>query len=237
MSRLWSSTMLLLLCTLAATTVQPDCGTEQVLVDTDDVGDRRVACSGVHRALKSLASCEYTISETLHIRFMAGGDKEKFIVQENGSYTNVPTSGYYLRKPSCVYVETRRMPVADRTPAFGHLPMSDELLISTVAHEVTHHVHHHLCASRGRVAPRAASEYLAYVVQLDTMAEPKRSEVLDCWPSAVLPSRQAVNHFVWASNPPRFGVMAYRFHQADPGFFCDILAGRYHASDRGIPAQ
>ena len=73
------------------------------------------------------------------------------------------------------------------------------------------------------------------MVQLETLTESERVKVLEHWPRVVLPSRHAVNSFVWAADPPRFGVMAFRYHQKDPELFCDILGGREPCADQAFP--
>jgi hypothetical protein len=233
---LGTPTMVLALALLTPGRVQADCGLNNVVVETQDHQDRRIACTGLHRALDFLAPYELSLTEPIRIRFMEHGE-DAFLAEKGTFYAGGSASGYYDASTSCAVVVSSRSLGEGKGLAFRSLPATGDMLASTVTHEVVHHVYHHLCAARGHAAEHAAAEYLAYVAQIGTLEGVEQTKVLQLWPGEVLPSRYAVNLFLWAHDPPRFGIMAYRFHQRDPRLFHDILAGHFVASDQSIPAQ
>ncbi len=232
----WSPTLALVLSLLAVGRVQGDCGLKNVAVETECEQDRRIACAGLHRALEFLSPFGITLPQPMRIQF-AERPGDVYLAEMGVPLGDAPASGYYDAGADRAVVRSSRVPVAARPLAFGTLPMTDEMLTSTVTHEVVHHVYHHLCAGAGRVAEAPVSEYLAYVVQIETLREAERDQVLALWPKKTLPSREAINLFLWALDPPRFGVMAYRFHRLAPGLFRDVLSGRHVVADQSIPPQ
>jgi hypothetical protein len=108
---------------------------------------------------------------------------------------------------------------------FG-LPVETELYTSLIAHELAHAVllDNMRLAVPGRVGP----EYMAYVVQIETMAPPTRDRVLARYPDADFVSVTQITEAFHLMAPHAFGVSAWRHFRRDGhAYVLDmILTGR-----------
>jgi len=107
------------------------------------------------------------------------------------------------------------------------LPMNEELYIGFAAHETSHAVIDEVTA--GRPLSRVAHEYLAYVVQISTMAPAERDAMLQGYGLQAFENPQQISLTYYALNPCAFGVKAYRHYTTLPdptGFIHDLLDGK-----------
>ena len=115
--------------------------------------------------------------------------------------------------------------------------MTKEFYISIITHETAHRFYHLILSRRNETVSRALHEFIADVVQIHTMNEPEKTKVLGLWPGEALSSFENINNFVWASNPNRFAVMAYRFFLTHPKILLSILGGKVKSGDHAIPVM
>ena len=107
------------------------------------------------------------------------------------------------------------------------LPVNSELHTSLVVHEFVHAVIRD--SYRGMGEPgHAASEYLAYVVQLATMEPGARARALAGYEGRDFASLDEINDICHAVQPHEFGVRAYRhFVREGHAYMVEvILSGR-----------
>ncbi len=114
---------------------------------------------------------------------------------------------------------------------FGCLNITKEFHISIITHEVAHRLYHLILEQRNKVVSRALHEFVAYVVQIETMKEPEKTRVLNLWRGEVLSGIENINTIVWALNPNRFAIMAYRFFLRNPAIMQSILDGKVKSDD------
>ncbi|MCB0363904.1 MAG: hypothetical protein H6624_09820 [Bdellovibrionaceae bacterium] len=115
---------------------------------------------------------------------------------------------------------------------FDSLPINYEYHTSVVTHEVSHRYHHIMSVQRGFHMAHATSEFIAYNVQIETMADKERAEVLALWPGKKLDYETHINSMIWASDPHAFGVLGYRFWKQDsPDILSRMLKGEFEDPD------
>lgn len=90
---------------------------------------------------------------------------------------------------------------------FG-LKIEPALFRSVVAHEVAHAAA--ACAAGAQPLSLPAHEYIAYVAMLATMPAPLRERVLAALPGTGFDALSQINAMVYAIDPEKFGVEAYR---------------------------
>ena len=101
-----------------------------------------------------------------------------------------------------------------RRYSYFDLPMSDEMITAVLAHEIGHALSRSLYAP-GLHAPdadlRVQDEYVAYVVQLATMAPALRAEILASFPARPGGADEAaINALALDLGPEAFGVQCFR---------------------------
>jgi len=213
---------------------ETDCGLINVQVIFQVQNDVDMACEGIRRAIRFFASYGFSGSRRLQVRVLNqviweslntyAGEKEKKVVYacyDNGIKFTKITSW------ETDYVRQRKV--------FGILPISREYHTSIVAHEVAHDLFHQVIESIGKNVERPITEFVSYVVQIETMKEPEKSEVLELWPNAVFRSDLAINSFSWLFNPHKFGVMSYRYYLENPDLMKYILLGEVESGDMVMP--
>lgn len=133
--------------------------------------------------------------------------------------------GYQIN--DCIKITCLMTDYCKNRKALGAFPFDTEFYTSIITHEVAHRLYHIILNSRGVVADadHSFSEFIAYVTQIETMAESHKSNILSLWPKEELPSVFAINPFVWQADPNKFCVMAYRFFKSQPETIQQILDG------------
>ena len=213
---------------------ETDCGLVKVQVVFQAQDDAELACEGIRRAIRFFASYGYDDFRHVHVRVLDqvvwesvnayDGEKEKRVVY--ACFDNI--SG-------CSKITSWETDYVQQREVFGTLPVTREYHSSIVAHEVAHDLYHHVLESMGKKIERPMTEFVSYVVQIETMKEPEKVEVLKLWPKTVHRSELAINSFTWAFNPHKFGIMSYRYFLENPSFMASVLAGEVDSGDKAIP--
>jgi len=109
-------------------------------------------------------------------------------------------------------------------PAFG-MPMTATLWQSFIGHETAHYVAEQNFAAG--VERRAASEYIAGVVQLATLPPDERTAILERYHDKAFGDASEISMVLYEFDPPGFAVMAYRHYAAlgdqGPAFIARLL--------------
>jgi hypothetical protein len=112
------------------------------------------------------------------------------------------------------------------SPGTFREPYSDELFVSVVAHEATHAlIDPQMTRKRDRPV---AHEYIAYVVQLASLAAATRERILARLDLAGFADASEINPLIYAMSPDAFAIKAWRHHVAlDDGgaFIRGLLSG------------
>lgn len=198
-----------------------DCGLPKCMVKCRCQNEPNMGCKAIKRALSFFKSRGYVINPSIRIEFIKGH-------VQNGDRNPAPKSclSFYNRKTKCIKIYSWGNLLQLNQMAFGNFPYDPEYYTSIIAHEVAHCLFDSILESRGETTTHPYHEFVAYVTQIETMAEPQKTKVLSLWPKEKLPSVYAINFFNWMSNPKKFSVLSYRFFKAHPDVFQKILDGK-----------
>ena len=115
---------------------------------------------------------------------------------------------------------------------FGSIQDTPEYHSSIVAHEVAHNLYPQIFKSIGKEIERPLTEFVSYVVQIETMKEPEKKAILRLWPGNTFESEWGINSIAWAASPNMFGIMSYHYYLNNPYFMKSVLAGEVQSGDR-----
>ncbi|MEK7744578.1 MAG: DUF6639 family protein [Elusimicrobiota bacterium] len=195
-----------------------DCGSGEVSVFLEDVESAALACEGFQRARRFMAERGYRAKDRLRI-LVAERFPERYRKQVGDLLDNM--HGFYDTDTREVHMKTLRRFLrtpADRTPQ-GVGP-SRELYISYIAHEAAHHISVQAYARAPKLPPRAQGEFISYSLQLETMAEPLRREIVRRFRASggsAFSGMEAVNDFSHDADPGGFAVRSYLFLKGTDG--------------------
>jgi hypothetical protein len=176
--------------------------------------DRATACAGARDAIEFLSRVGVPAPARIAIH----------VVGQLPPDLRVDAVGCYVVASGCVHVLDSGAFLARQE--WFRLPTSPALHRSVFAHEIAHAI----VASRvepGRLST-AALEYIAYVVMFATMPADLRARVLAAAPGDVDVDEASFNDLVYAFDPTRFGINAYRHwsrHSDGGAFLRRVLAG------------
>ncbi len=191
----------------------PDLGIG-VEVRATAISDHRAACAGVGRAIRFLGERGLTAHGPLRI----------VVSDQLETLHGTPVLGSFDPREGLISVPAWAVLTDGGTAAtlFG-LPLERELYVSIFAHEAAHAIIHALTANH-RLS-HAAHEYIAYTVQLATLASRLRDRILAADPAPGFSTEADINNVVLAFDPNRFAVRAYRHQQgcADPAAVLERL--------------
>ncbi|MCC7403273.1 MAG: hypothetical protein IT288_02650 [Bdellovibrionales bacterium] len=210
-----------------------DCGLSYVEVRYRNPIDLKIACEGIARAQRFFS----------HFDFEPAGQKIKVEFKEevltpltspDGKITEyMRVYGQYNRSTELIEMSEWGTDYLMERKVFDYLNNNIEYHSSVVAHEVSHRYHHILSVQRKFHMAHATSEFIAYNVQIETMAEREKGEVLSLWPGEALDFEMSINGMIWASAPHKFGVLSYRFwKKAAPDIIQRMLFGKFEDPDR-----
>lgn len=115
--------------------------------------------------------------------------------------------------------------------AFGALPLTREIYISMLSHEIAHwFLYSKSMEIFGEPMDRATHEFFAYTTQIATLKEQTREKLLHLWKDEKFEDNEGINSFVYLSSPHRFAVMAYKYSLTS-GSVKQILDGRFLSGD------
>ncbi|MEK9144614.1 MAG: DUF6639 family protein [Elusimicrobiota bacterium] len=195
-----------------------DCGSGEVGVFSEDAESAALACEGFQRARRFMTERGYRAGAKLRI-LAAERFPERYRKQVGDLIDNM--HGFYDTDTREVHMKKLgrflRTP-AERTPQ-GVGP-SRELYISYIAHEAAHHISVQAYARAPKLPPRAQGEFISYSVQLETMAEPLRREIVRRFQASggsAFSGVEAVNDFAHDADPGGFAVRSYLFLKGTDG--------------------
>lgn len=195
-----------------------ECPVPGVTLSGDRVEDGELACQAVAASLAFMADHGFHINARFTIDVV---DRPLSLhdTEVTGTYD---ARRFHIEVPD--FVQAQRM-AQSRLPF--RMAMSRALWQSFVAHEVAHAV----AQANFRVRPPslAAHEYIAYVVQLATLPEPVRRQLLVGFRNGAFRLDREINVTFLQLDPEVFAVKAYRHFVAQPDpadFLQGLLNGR-----------
>ncbi len=207
-----------------ATEIYSDLRGQGGLVICDEQSDCDAATEAIRRAENFFKLYGYVFNQSVNVKFK----KSVQAALAENSAQQQETHGLYDPRTGWCEIPYRR--VLQGKKIFG-CNITNEFHISTITHEAAHHLYHLILKQHNQGVDRSLHEFVAYVVQIKTMKEPEKTKVLDLWPGEVLSGFENINVFVWAANPDRFAVMAYRFFLSNPEIMPLLLRGELKSGD------
>jgi hypothetical protein len=215
---------------------ETDCGLENVKIEYTAHEDAEIACEGVRRALNFFADYGYTDFQHIHVIVVDLVLSESAVENEGNHESNI-FCAFYNRIAAHSVITSWKTALAAQRMIFGSIPNTCEYHSSIVAHEVAHNLYHQISESMGKDVERPLTEFVSYVVQIETLNETEKLQVLKLWPNRTFRSIYMINSLVWAMDPNLFAIMSYRYHSENPGFIKAILAGEIISGDKLIPTK
>lgn len=169
-----------------------------VKVTYRDSKDVRAACTGARRAIEFLEHHGLEAPDAVVMRIV---DKVKTI-------SGIPIAAWFDPKTRVAYVSSRETLASGqlRDELFG-LSIGYDLHASLFAHETAHAVIDHI--TKGDNPSVAAHEYIAFVVQIATLPQAFREQVLQNSPSEPYHDLAEVSDIYLAMAPNDFATKAY----------------------------
>ncbi|MBI5623347.1 MAG: hypothetical protein HY924_06175 [Elusimicrobia bacterium] len=191
--------------------VRSDCGSSWVTVVSDEASSLPAACEGFSRAERFMAERGYPMKArlTIHVldRFPESYRKISPIIDNVHGFYDTDTDEVYI-KTFRVFAKTP----PDATP-LGVAP-SRELWTSYIAHEAGHHISIRAYAAAPKLIPREQGEFISYALQLATMAEPQRKELVRRFKAegrTAFESADQIQLLLHDMDPQGFAVRSYLF--------------------------
>ena len=192
--------------TSPAAAAERRCAGANATIYADSVYDAYLACAGAADAVAFMLQQGLTVDTELRIDIL----DSVFLHQEGTPSFRILGQFDADRERISVTSTKGQREMAAEKPIFG-VPYEDSLFRSVVAHEVAHAI---ADANFQVTEPtRLAHEYIAYIVQLATMAPELRQQVLDHHKSPAFTSEIEINPMTYGLNPDVFAVKAYRHYQ------------------------
>lgn len=185
-----------------------------VLIDAELSHDATLVCNGAQRAIRFFHRLDLPV--TRKIRFQLHRTLPRQDAAHVGYYDARSDRIDFLTYAACVEQCATRPPFK--------LPMNEELFVSFAAHETTHAMVDEITAERP--VSRITHEYLAYIVQISTMAPAERNALLQGYDFPGFEHAGQISLTYYALDPCAFGVKAYRHYTALPdpaGFLRGLL--------------
>lgn len=209
----------LLTATITSTVAQPDvfkCTSEKITVIADEEIIAQRVCSVISRASTQLEACHLGQLPAVEITVV----KQMPVLHSNcfGIY-DCDNQQIKILDPAYISLD------ADPDNAFLELA-PDMLFDSVIVHELTH-AYTSQSASNTSLS-LAASEYIAYAMQLEFLPAIERQKVLDAHEFLEPVEPEGLNGFILMTAPSVFAAKAWRhFNYAENGcgFVLDIIDG------------
>lgn len=209
---------------------ETNCGLDNIKVEFTSQNDAIIACEGIRRALSFFEFYGYRASQLIHIKMLDQvisesvaeykGDKELKLYCANFSGENGHSK---ITSWKTSQIQNRKI--------FGSISDTPELHISIVAHEVAHDLYSQIYKYMGKEVERPLTEFVSYVVQIETMRNEEKTKVMGLWPDKKFETAYEINTLTWASAPNMFGIMSYRYHHENPDFIKSIFKGEVRSGD------
>lgn len=208
------------------------CGHENISIYYEVEDDYLHACEGIARAEKFFHQHNYAISDdqiTLCFSPPVIFDEDSNFLKDAYGYCKPGSKSIFLRSISSPFI---RNPEKD----FFKLKLESEIMlkehhISIIAHEIAHIFAQYnfdlLAEFESEILKMGTGvqEYIAYVVQLSSLEDNFLKQILQQYdPRDIFSHEHQINAFVFALDPEKFGIMAYRhFYSLSPNQQRDIL--------------
>ncbi|MBI5240744.1 MAG: hypothetical protein HY926_09750 [Elusimicrobia bacterium] len=192
-----------------------DCGSPWVSVSAQTPEDAALACQGFKRALRFMAEQGAAPKTPVNI-VIADRFPERY-----AKYGVDNMHGFYDTDTREVHMKSYRrfaQTPPESTP-LGVAP-SRELLVSYIAHEVGHHISVQAYAGAAKLIPHAHGEFISYSLQLATMEESLREELVRLYRMdgrGGFGSTDQINMTIHDMDPQAFAVKSYLFFTAPEG--------------------
>jgi hypothetical protein len=219
---LFSISFLLISHSSAAEIKETDCGLDGCKIKFVSRYEAYIACEAVHRTHKFFKKYGYEINPQITIEFIKNTKKIK--TEEHPCGLDFPA--WYDSGKKCILITSRETDYCWSRKFFGIFILDIEFITSIVTHEVAHRFFDNILKSKRETTSHGFHEFVAYITQIETIAEAHKSIILSLWPEERLPSVFAVTSFFCKAHPNKFGVLSYRFFKSQPETFKQILDGK-----------
>lgn len=193
------------------------CPVQGVTVFSDRVDDGKLACQAVGTALAFMRDLDFRVN----VRFTLDLVDRPLSLHGKEVKGTYDARRFHIEVPSFSQAQL----MAQRHPPFRS-SMCRAMWQSFVAHEVAHAV----AQANFRVLKPSleAHEYIAYVVQLATLPETLRQQLLEGFDNQAFQHEKQINRIFLQLDPEVFAVKAYRHYvaQPDPKAFFQRLLNR-----------
>ena len=189
---------------------EADCGLPNVEVKYEHLCDATMACEGISRALGFFEKWGYSSPWEIKIEFLDNVYVEKI---NNGEMDIIKLQafGYYCGLDGVSRITSWPTMRDEQRKIFGKLNLTKGLFISLIAHEISHCIYHHIFQLNSKDMEQPLTEFVSYIVQIETMENDEKFNVLNLYPEAAFTSILEINSLTYSTNPHKFGVMSYRF--------------------------
>lgn len=175
-------------------------GIPVTVVAADRLDHARI-CQGARQALNFLSGAGLDTSTPLSIE-ASDAEAVGHRAAEVGSYDTRDSRVRVHSFDGCT-----RLTAAE--PPF-RIPMEEAVYASFVAHEIAHAVIH--ANARQRRLARIAQEYIAYVVQLESMSDALRARILALYDQEAFDKASEIGETYLLIDPHAFAVKVYRHY-------------------------
>jgi len=213
---------------------ETDCGRYNVKVEFTSQIDAAIACEGIRRALSFFETYGYAEFHLVHVKMLDLVISES-LTEYDGEKELKSYCAIFIGDDGHSEVASWEAAKTQKRKVFGSMPDTPEFHSSIVAHEVAHDLYNQIYKSMGKNVERPLTEFVSYVVQIETMRDEERTQVLNLWPNKRFETALEINSLTWATAPNMFGSMSYRFHRDNPDFIKSILEGRIRSGDDLLP--
>ncbi|MGM0769553.1 MAG: DUF6639 family protein [Pseudomonadota bacterium] len=199
------------------------CPVPGVTVFSDRAEDGELACQAVGTTLAFMRSQGFRVD----IHFTIDLVDCPLILHGCEVAGTYDSRSFHIEVPSFSQAQL----MAHRNPPF-RMSMCHTMWQSFVAHEVAHAVAQ--ANFRMPKPSREAHEYIAYVVQIATLPEPLRQQLLAAFDNQAFQHERQISRIFLQLDPEVFAVKAYRHYvaQPDPQAFFQRLLNRRLSSPR-----
>jgi len=180
--------LLFVICSSAAEIKETDCGIDGCKIKFVSRYEAYIACEAVNRTHNFFKKHGYEINPQITIEFIANTKKNKTEGDPCGLSTN-DLSNWYDSGKNCIFITSRETDYCLNRKFFEVFVLDIEFITSIVTHEVAHCFFDNILKSKGETTSHCFHEFVAYITQIETMAEAhksvsdrRQSRRLDCEP-------------------------------------------------------
>ena len=210
------------------------CLTAYISVYYNDPEDYEIACEGLKRVEKFFKNhFNQTVIEPVQILF---GDNSLFI--DNDPHESVENvSGLYIPMKSTVILYTWK--IQKQKNYFNRISFSKNIHSALVVHELTHHIHYTHIKKLDVDFDELGSEFLAMIIQLETMKNPEKNEILSYFKEkkSSSPSMNKMNLVFYMLEPWILFKAAHSIYLKTPHIIQDIFNGKKFGFSYSAPYQ